>query len=147
MIVDHTQIGSRCPCTQIGSGDFAIGHRRLPKLPCATSDAFFGVVRRLGGRASISGSNGPPLRNFLRVFEIEEPVLCPAKAFQPPRNLIQTTSNCSYAVIVLATSLRSIAEVTRPQGFAFLKKVRSCIVMAQYTQMKNQRTTTNGVSN
>ena len=132
VIVDHTQIGSCCLCTQIGSGDFAIGHRWLPKLPCATSDAFFGVVRCLGSCASIfSKSNGPPLRNFLRVLRSKNPVFCPAKAFQPPHNLIQTTSNCSYAVILLATSLRNIAEVTRPQGFVFLKKVQSCIVMVQ----------------
>ena len=47
-------------------------------------------------QAYFQGQTAPPLQNFLRVWESKKPVYCPAKAFLPPRNLVQTTSNRSY---------------------------------------------------
>lgn len=130
VIDDHTQIGSRCPCTQIGSGDFAIGHRWLPKLPRATSDAFFDVVQRLGGCASIfSGSNRPPHFGIFCGYENRKN-RCIVQ--QRPSYLHVTLSRrqvtVPIAVILLAASIRCIVEVTRPRELAYLKerKVLRC---------------------
>ena len=73
VIDDHIQIWDVRPCKQISAGDFAIGHRRLPQSPVRHPMPFFGIVRCLGGCASIfSGSNCPPTSEIIAGIEIEK---------------------------------------------------------------------------